>query len=207
MTPELEIVKQCVEDIESKYFSEEITVLDGHTIVGTGKFRENESTYVYQLLKRIEAKFKTELSHVTSDYQVNAPKQLIFKDERTVQTYSKTFNKLFDPSKDDFFRIPDIVIHSGPHDYDPKNQILISEVKTDASLGQKAFDIDFFKLNVYHQELKFQNSFFIIVNRESNVIKKYLTKYRQNGFYISRKPGLAILVKSEHGESIKILTP
>ena len=127
-----------------------------------------------------------------------ALKQLIFKNNFNIRKYEQDFYKLFKtkgPEEFAFNKVPDIVVHSGPDDTNPANQIFLSEVKTTLNLTQELFNIDLFKLNIYHEELKFQNSAFIIANSAIDTVKTKYSSYKASNYYQTDKGGIFIVVK------------
>lgn len=195
LTQKLQLIVEALNNIDCKYFTEEITRLHAGVIVRTGQLRANESTFVTQLVSKIEGAFSAHSIHLDKYFQTDQPKQLIFRNDKTTAKYGFTFSKLFNPSEDDFFKVPDIVIHAGPNDFDKQNQIFLSEVKTEVSLSQRKFDIDLFKVNVYHEQLKFQNSAFIIANNDVEFIKRRLTSYERSKYYLTGLPELYLIVR------------
>lgn len=207
LSTEMQYILECINSIEEKYYTEEVTRLRDGVLFSTGELRANESTYVTQLTNSIQNKFKEQSIHIEKHYQTDQPKQLIFTDDNYVRKYKRSFDALFkpgEPEEAEFFKVPDIVIHSGPNDFNPNNQIFLSEVKTTLNLTQKLFNIDLFKLNVYHEELNFQNSAFIITNSTVQNVKARYSSYRTSRYYQTRKEGIYIIVKPSFTESAEI---
>ncbi|MBP7808636.1 MAG: hypothetical protein KA163_05050 [Bacteroidia bacterium] len=208
MTKELELIVNCLDNINPKYFSEEITFKKNDVIHKTGGLRSNESTFVSQLIAKIESVFTSNNMHIDKFYQTDQPKQLIFNSLKFNENYSRTFNALFNPSEEEhneFYKVPDIVIHAGPNDDKEHNQIFLAEVKTSFALSQKLFDIDFFKVNLYHEELKWQNAAFIIINLDLQKIRTRLVAYKRNRYYQSRRPGIYILAKPSSDSPTEVI--
>lgn len=204
----MQYILECINSIEEKYYTEEVTRLRDGVLFLTGELRANESTYVTQLINKIESKFKEQSIHIDKHYQTDLPKQLIFSDDNYARKYNQSFDALFkldEPEEAEFFKVPDIVIHSGPNDFNPENQIFLSEVKTTLNLTQKLFNIDLFKLNVYHEELYFQNSAFIIINSTIDDVKTKYSSYKASRYYQTPKNGLFIIVKPSFNDSVEIL--
>ena len=207
--PEMNYIIECMYNIDKKYYVEEITRFDGGALVLTGEFRANESTYVTQLVNKIEQKFRKESIHIDKFYQTDQPKHLMLKSANYTNKYERSFKALFSyngAEDEEFYKVPDIVIHSGPQDINEHNQIFLSEVKTTLNLTQRLFDIDLFKLNVYHEELSFQNSAFIIVNSTVESVKRKLNEYKNNRYYQTQKKGIYIIVKPSFDSSIEVFT-
>jgi hypothetical protein len=195
---EMQYILNCIDSVGEKYYTEEITTLCDGILLATGKYRANESTYVTQLIKKIEDKFKEQSIHVDKHYQTDSTKQLIFKNEFNIKKYEQDFYKLFKtkgPEEFAFNKVPDIVVHSGSDDTNPANQIFLSEVKTTLNLTQELFNIDLFKLNIYHEQLKFQNSAFIIANSAIDTVKTKYSSYKASNYYQTDKEGIFIVVK------------
>ena len=208
MTTELKFIIECIDSIEQRYYTEEITRLKDGVLISTGELRANESTYVTQLINKIERKFIDHSIHTNKHYQTDQPKQLIFRDENYANKYKRSFDALFkssEPESEEFFKIPDIVIHSGPNDFNPENQIFLSEVKTTLHLTQKLFNIDLFKLNVYHEELKFKNSAFIIVNSTIDSVKEKYNSYKRSNFFQTKRKEIYLIVKSSFDDESEII--
>jgi hypothetical protein len=208
LSTEMQYILECINSIEEKYYTEEVTRLRDGVLFLTGELRANESTYVTQLINKIESKFKEQSIHIDKHYQTDLPKQLIFSDDNYARKYNQSFDALFkldEPEEAEFFKVPDIVIHSGPNDFNPENQIFLSEVKTTLNLTQKLFNIDLFKLNVYHEELYFQNSAFIIINSTIDDVKTKYSSYKASRYYQTPKNGLFIIVKPSFNDSVEIL--
>lgn len=207
LTTEMRYILECIDSIDEKYYTEEITRLRDGVLFSTGELRANESTYVTQLTNKIESKFKEQSIHIDKHYQTDQPKQLIFSDDNYARKYKRSFDALFkpgEPEEAEFFKVPDIVVHSGPNDFNPDNQIFLSEVKTTLKLTQKLFNIDLFKLNVYHEELNFQNSAFIITNSTIDDVKTKYSSYMASRYYKTRKDGIFIIVKPSFNDSVEI---
>jgi hypothetical protein len=202
LSDELRLVVDSINEVDERYFVEEITRLQDGQIIKTGNFRTNERTFVTQLLHKIQEKFTEKRIHTDKYYQTDQPKHLILNGS---SAYHNSFSRLFNPSSRDFFKIPDIVIHSGPNNRMPENQVFVSEVKTSLTLTQKKFNIDLFKVNVYHDALDFQNSAFIIVNSKVSSIEEKLKSYIKDSFYQSKKSGLVIIIKP-FNEDVKVFS-
>jgi hypothetical protein len=195
---ELSLIVESLNEIEERYYKEKLTKLEDGRIIDTGETRTNESTFVTQLAAKVENKFRAHSIHIDKYYQTDAPKSLIFKNDNTIKKYENTFNELFDSElEEEFYKVPDMVIHAGPEDKNPENQIFLSEVKTSEILTPKQFNVDLFKVNVYHEELNFKNSAFIIVNSTVERVSELLAQYSQKSKrrYKAFKPGLVIIVK------------
>jgi hypothetical protein len=198
LSTEMQYILECIDSIDEKYYIEEVTRLRDGVLFQTGELRANESTYVTQLINKIENKFKEQSIHIDKHYQTDQSKQLIFADDNYTKKYKRSFDALFEhgePEEAEFFKVPDIVIHSGPNDFNPDNQIFLSEVKTTLKLTQKLFNIDLFKLNVYHEELSFQNSAFVIINTTVDNVKTKYSSYMRSKYYQTQKEGIFIIVK------------
>lgn len=207
LKPEMQYIIDCINSIDEKYYKEDITKLQNGALVPTGRLRANESTYVTQLINKIEAVFKEHSIHVNGYYQTDAPKQLIFKEDNYRTKYKWSIDSLFQPVKtedDEFSKIPDIVVHYGSNDINPENQIFLSEIKTTFQLTQNQFDIDLFKVNVYHEELNFKNSAFIIINSTVDNVKSKFDSYKTSNYFQTNKEGIYIVVKPSYNESIAI---
>lgn len=208
MTTELKYIIECIDSIDQKYYSEEIKRLKDGKLFSTGEFRANESTFVTQLINKIENKFIEHSIHIDKHYQTDQPKQLIFKDENYIRKYQHSFDALFNSNEnesEEFFKVPDIVIHSGPKDINSENQIFLSEVKTTLRLTQKLFNIDLFKTNVYHEELLFKNSVFIIVNLTIDSIKEKYKSCQRSNFFQTKRKEIYLIVKPSYEDKSEII--
>lgn len=207
LSEEIQYILECIDSIDQKYYKEEITTFRDGALYPTGEFRANESTYVNQLIKKIEERFKENSIHSEKYYQTDEPKQLIFKEKNYIEKYGQSFDTLFKiggPEEVEFRKVPDIVIHSGPNDITHNNQIFLSEVKTTLKLTQALFNIDLFKVNVYHEELCFKNSAFIIINSTVKNIKKMYLSYRDNNYYETKRAGMFLIIKPSYNDKTEI---
>ena len=83
---------------------------------------------------------------------------------------------------------PDFVVHeSHEKDYEIDGQKIIIEAKTTNHLIEMDFWWDLLKLNVYIDELKFENAIYIIVNANKNDVDNYVKSYYDKIKYKSGK--------------------
>jgi hypothetical protein len=200
---ELRLMVEALNEVDEIYYKEKLTKRIDGKIIDTGETRTNERAFVAQLLSKVENKYKEHSIHIDKFYQADAPKSLIYKNDLAYKKYNETFNELFELEfEEEFYKVPDIVIHAGPEDDIPQNQIFLAEVKTTVKLAPKLFNVDLFKVNVYHEELNFRNSAFIIVNLSLETVAEFLAQYSKKSArrYKSFKPGLVIVVKSSYKE-------
>jgi hypothetical protein len=202
---ELTLIEDCIKKVRKEYYSEPMTRAQDGGLVVLEKDRYNERAYTSQLLHLIQSTFESNNIHVDKLYQTDQPKQLIFSKQETAEKYDHTFSKLFFKDEKEFFRVPDIVIHSGAEDFNEKNQIFLSEVKTTPTLSQLKFDIDLFKVNLYHEELKFQNSVFLIVNKSLVSVRRMLRAYTKRKYFLSKREGAYILVKPSYKAGLETI--
>lgn len=82
--------------------------------------------------------------------------------------------------------LPDLIIHNS---HSPKagntgkGQYLALEAKTTKLLGQHYFNRDFFKLNLYLDNLHFQNAVYLVINKSVSTIDNYIGTYIANNYY------------------------
>lgn len=203
----MQLVVQALDAVPEKYYSQpRAKLIDGKLTVTEGQ-SNNESTFSHKLVAAIEDYFIKDLFHNDKQFETEIPKQMIFKNVESIETYGPTFNALFNRelvANEEFYTRPDIVVHAGSNDFETYNQIFIGELKTTQNLTQNLFDIDFFKTNIYHQELKFSYSAFIIVNVSENEVRTRFREYCAGGFYMSGRKRLYIIVKSRHDLPAKV---
>lgn len=84
--------------------------------------------------------------------------------------------------------MPDFLIHTSHNTTFTRNdQLLIVEVKTTCDLKKEEFFWDFFKLNVYLDQLLYQNAIYIILNTSVDIIDDFLTEYIKKIKYTSEE--------------------
>lgn len=97
---------------------------------------------------------------------------------------------------------PDLVLHRGQNINDPAYQLLALECKV--GLKNNEFEEDFFKLMIYDDSLKFQNSVFLIVNHDAEDVRINLASYKENEeLPYLKSPRIKILVKEKFGADIQ----
>lgn len=84
--------------------------------------------------------------------------------------------------------MPDFLIHTSHFtNFTRDEQLLIVEVKTTNDLKEEEFFWDFFKLNVYLDQLLYQNAIYIILNTSVDIIDDFLTEYIKKIKYTSEE--------------------
>jgi len=203
----LNFVVQALDGIPGKYYAQpKAKLIHGQHVVRDGQ-SNSESTFSHKLVAGIEDKFDRANWHIDKQYETEISKQIIFRNEEKRATYGPTFNLLWDtaPSEhEEFYGIPDIVIHAGQDDFQQQNQLFIAELKTTPALAQDQFDVDLFKTAVYHDDLLFSYSAFIIVNVPENDIRAMFRAYQSNGYYLSGRRGMYIITKNGYGNPTRV---
>jgi len=166
--------------------------------------------------------YTNELVFPERNYCTNLYHQIILKIEDTIPNIGETYfldeeiykkftgkyinNKLFKKTYNvlkcaKIGMRPDIILHRSQTSRDEKDQLLILECKIDPELSEIEFDKDFFKLNIYKSELKYQNAVYLIVNNSTEKIEKYISNYI--GKYWRIENGrIEVLIITKYGEEI-----
>ena len=103
--------------------------------------------------------------------------------------------------------MPDFLIHTSHNtSFTRDEQLLIVEVKTACDLKKDEFFWDFFKLNVYLDQLLYQNAIYIILNTSVDVIDTFLKEYVKKIKYTSKEASnrLCFFVQDDIKENIQI---
>lgn len=209
LTTEMRYIIDCLDSISERCFTRPITYVKNGKLVITGNKSSIESIFVNDLKSRIHDKFKENSIHVDKEFTIEEPKLLIYSDTIRVNKYEHTFGAIFHTGKQverAFDKIPDIIIHGGPDDFDHNNQIFLAEVKTTLKLTQNKFNVDLFKVNLYHEELFFKDSAFIIINTDITKVKDMFETYKQCGYYLTNRKGIYLIVKQSFHDKTQIFT-
>ncbi len=134
--------------------------------------------------------------------------EMFFLDEEIYKKYSGTYinDKSFTKTKNSLkfskqgLR-PDLVLHKSQQSREKEDQKLIIECKTTNNLLKSEFFRDFFKLNIYKSQLNFQNTVYIIVNMNKEIINKYLDEYLKKYWNI-KENAIYLLIKESYGSEI-----
>lgn len=103
--------------------------------------------------------------------------------------------------------MPDFLIHTSHNSsFTRDNQLLIVEVKTTNDLNKDEFFWDFFKLNVYLDQLLYQNAIYVIINTHPDVIDTFLKEYVKKIKYTSKEAcdRLWFFIQADIKEEIQI---
>jgi hypothetical protein len=203
----IRIAANALDSVPKKYYTQPKAKL----IYGTHKLQagesNSESTFSHKLVAAIERDFEQANFHIDKQYETEISKQIIFRNEEKRETYGPTFNRLYDSGNgesEEFYTKPDIVIHAGQDDFKKQNQIFIAELKTAPNLSQSLFNIDLFKIAVYHDDLLFNHSAFFIINVTEEDVRTMYNAYCSNGYYLSERPGAYIIVKNGYDSLVKV---
>jgi len=167
------------------------------------QYRTYENNFVTKLNENyaVLAALKKIMEPKELNRQLQIPKNYIFTNNPLPgikDGYEKLLHELGDPSEqlEELKFIPDFIIHKDQGDRDPLNQKFIAEVKTERNLSYKKFVWDFFKLNIYMEDLNYQTAAFLSVNTASDRIFEYVSNYVSNvGYYTRRVDSLYIINK------------
>ena len=103
--------------------------------------------------------------------------------------------------------MPDFLIHTSHNtSFTREEQLLIVEVKTTCDLKKEEFFWDFFKLNIYLDQLLYQNAIYIILNTSVDIVNDFLTEYVKKIKYTSKEAcnRLWFFVQEDIKEEIQI---
>lgn len=199
----------ALESIPKKYYAQaKAKLIYGQHILQEGE-SNSESTFSHKLVANIEAAFEKARFHIDKLYETEISKQIIFRNEEKQRTFGPTFNRLWNitninSDQEEFFAKPDIVIHAGQDDFQTQNQLFIAELKTTPNLTQNQFNIDLFKIAVYHDDLGFNYSAFFIINVPEKDVRAMYREYCANGYFLPNRPGMYIVVKNGYESPVKV---
>jgi hypothetical protein len=203
----LRYIVEAIDCINKKYYAQKkAKLIYGKHVIQEGQ-TFSESTFSHKLAPAIEHIFERENWHIDKYFETEISKQIIFRNEEKKETYGPTFNQLWDDGPDDheqFYAKPDIVIHAGAEDFQKKNQLFIAELKTNPKLTQSQFNIDLFKTAVYHDDLEFGYSAFIIINVSEDDVRDMYNAYCAKGYYLSGRKGMYIIIKNGYENPSKV---
>ncbi len=200
-------VVHSLDDVPEKYYSQSKAKLIHGKLALQSEKSNSESTFSHQLKPKIEKLFLKNSYHTDKKFETEISKSIIFRNEDKMNTYGPTFDKLYgkDGNGDqEFFAIPDIVIHAGNDDFKKKNQLFVAELKTNPVLTPSLFNIDLFKIAVYHDDLLFSYSAFIIVNVSVQKVREMFTAYQNSGYFLPRRRAMYIIVKPNYETPAKV---
>lgn len=160
--------------------------------------RNPEHLFCYEFYHQLRLVFSDEDFHIDGEiYKTINGANTIIKDP----AFLRTKNVLM--KSDGLY--PDIVIHKSQMSRDSKDQLLILECKTQPeNLDENAFFKDFFKLNTYNEYLNFQNSIYLIVNKDSYSIEQFLKSYYKKNYWLSKKDVIIFLLENSNSKLYQI---
>lgn len=200
-------VIKALNDVPEKFYSQPKAKLILGKLVVQENESNSESTFSHHLQPLIEELFVKNKYHIDKKFETEIPKSIIFRNEDKRDTYGPTFNELYgreDKEDQEFYAIPDIVIHAGNDDFEKKNQLFVGELKTNQSLTPALFNIDLFKTAVYHDDLLFSYSAFIIINVTVKKVREMFRAYLDRGYFLPRRRGMYIIIKPDFQSTAKV---
>ncbi len=200
-------VLQALNNVPEQYYTQPKAKLVHGKLIVSEDITNSESTFSHQLQPSIELLFTRNSFHIDKQFETEISKQIIFSNDEKLATYGPTFNQLYgkDDSEDqEFYAIPDIVIHAGNDDFQKKNQLFIAELKTNRNLSSGSFNIDLFKTALYHNDFLFSYSAFVIVNVPVTKVRKMFQSYVEQGYFLPTRKGMYIIVKSDFESAARV---
>ena len=206
MNDVIKMLIESINEIDEQYFQQTRGVLVDNEILDLEEYNTSESTIVTQLYLKLFPRLRQSGLITNRRLDVNSTKRIIFDQYNVNQNYEHSYNKVFNQKfYNEINRVPDLVLHQSSLDMAIENQILLCEVKCTENLNQNQFNRDLFKINLYHQELNFQNSCYIILNLEPQVIKDMYENYKTNNIFISNRKNKFFIIKPAYNRDVQII--
>lgn len=151
--------------------------------------------FYFEMMKIFEKdqSLKKYLEHYIMDIELY--KRIIYKNKAYPTLYEKSRNVFISEKSEGVY--PDFIFHKGQMYNNPKDQLLIMELKA-KEVNEEEFNYDTFKTNLYVEEFNFQNGIYVIVNNKIELIRELFKRYRENYYFSERK--CLVIVKPEYGQ-------
>jgi hypothetical protein len=197
---------KALNDIEEKdYITQRVQLIEENINIYEDTFSTYENNFVTKLNEKyailVQLNRIQEPKELIRQFQI--PKKYAYSPiaEDSIRNSFDKLSNIEDKTVDsieEFYLIPDFIIHKDETDHSIEHQRLIAEVKTEQNLSYKKFAYDFLKLIIYLNKFNFQNSVFLSVNMSSNTIKEYIKKYFRERMYLPENYNKLYLIIKEN---------
>ena len=204
-------VVQALDQIDSRFYGLDDIAFQNGALVDSNSTRNLERRFMIEFSRQYTAIMeKNQNQYVGVEYDFEVPKKFMWyanPDLEIRETHSR-LNERRDVDMLAYFeQQPDFVVHAGQRNMDDQRLILEAKVNTRTSKGEAFKDI--FHTLIYANKYQFQNSVLMLVNLDLMKWLRWLSEYRDEGFYLGHEERLDhvhIVSKESASASTEVVT-